>query len=162
MQLSGTDGIVSTARTLVQREGLISLFRSLPVTYAMNVPFAGLLVTINENLKSRYMNSENASVAAYFACAAISGSLAAVLTTPFDVIKTRMQTQNVVSSICKQTKKPCATPIYCTIRETIKKILADDGLKGFTAGALPRMLYYLPGAAVSWTTYEQVKRYLDA
>mmetsp|Transcript_28021 Transcript_28021/g.50185 ORF Transcript_28021/g.50185 Transcript_28021/m.50185 type:complete len:305 (+) Transcript_28021:3151-4065(+) len=162
MQLSGTDGVVRTASTLIKKEGAISLFRSLPVTYAMNVPFAGFFVTFNENLKSVFLDPDNYSVASYFACAALSGSLAAVLTTPFDVVKTRMQTQTEVSSICKQTNKACSTPVYCTIRGTIKRVLAEEGLKGFTTGALPRMLYYLPGAAVSWTTYEQIKRYLEA
>lgn len=162
MQLNGTEGIASTARGLMRNEGVVSLFRSLPVTYAMNIPFAGFFVTFNENLKSLCLSPESTSVSAYFACAAVSGSLSAVLTTPFDVVKTRMQTQDEQSSLCKQRNKPCTSPVYCTIRVTVKKILAEEGWRGFTAGALPRMLYYLPGAAVSWTTYEQVKRYLEA
>jgi hypothetical protein len=127
----------------------------------MNIPFAGLFVTFNENLKSKLLSPEDYSVAAYFACAAVSGSLAAVITTPFDVVKTRMQTQHEPSSLSKETKVPVLSTVYYTLRGTIGHIWAEEGLRGFAAGALPRMLYFLPGAAVSWTTYEHVKRHLE-
>jgi hypothetical protein len=127
MQLNGVEGIFSTASALIRSEGSASLFRSLPVTYAMNVPFAGFFVTFNENLKSLCLTQQSTSVCAYFACPEVSGSLAAILTTPFDVVKTRMQTQDTQSSLCKQRNKPWTRPVYCSIKATAKQILAEEG-----------------------------------
>lgn len=115
----------------------------------MNISF---FVTFNENLMSLWLTQQSTSVSAYFACAAVFGSLAAILTTPFDVVKIRMQTQATLSSLCKQGNKPWTRPVYCSTKAAVKKTLAEEVYRGFTLEAVPRMLHYLPREAVSWTT----------
>ena len=62
----------------------------------MNVPFSAALVSINENLKVMSKPTEsNYTFSLYFGCAFIAGALAAVITNPLDVTKTRLQTQNM-------------------------------------------------------------------
>jgi solute carrier family 25 iron transporter 28/37 len=95
------------AREIVNKEGITSLYRSLPITMVrlvllkfMNVPFSGTLVTVNENLKTKLkpQNTEH-PIAWYFLIAGlagifliIQGGFAAFLTTPLDVVKTKLQT----------------------------------------------------------------------
>ena len=50
--------------------------------------------------------------------------------------------------------------IYKDIFSTIKSILQEEGLRGFTKGAIPRIMSQAPSAAISWSTYEIIKRYL--
>ena len=50
--------------------------------------------------------------------------------------------------------------IYKDIFSTIKSILNEEGLRGFTKGVVPRMLTQAPSAAISWSTYEIIKKYL--
>lgn len=92
-------------RNLVKDEGLKSLYRSYPVTVMMNIPFAATVVCVNENLKT-YVKPWNKSNphSWYFMCAAIAGGIAGVITNPLDVIKTRLQTQEIKPS-CKRLRE---------------------------------------------------------
>lgn len=162
IQLNGRVGALAMARKLIREEGTVSLYRSLPVTMLMNIPFSGLLVTINENLKSYFLGEHYEGMLGYFICAAIAGSVSAALTTPLDVIKTRMQTQHETSSI--HTRNRCLKGKnklrYLSIKNTIRHIWCHEGLHGFAKGAVPRSLFFLPSSAVSWATYEYIKQLL--
>ena len=39
-------------RSLIKEEGYRGLYRSYPVTVMMNIPFASVVVSVNENLKT--------------------------------------------------------------------------------------------------------------
>jgi len=161
IQLNGRVGALVMARKLVREEGVVCLYRSLPVTMLMNIPFSGLLVTINENLKSYFLGEHYEGMLGYFVCAAIAGSVSAALTTPLDVIKTRMQTQHETSSInTKKSLKVKNKLRYLSIKNTIQHIWSHEGIHGFAKGAVPRSLFFLPSSAVSWATYEYIKQLL--
>ena len=165
---------------IIHTEGIISLYRSLPITLIMNVPQAAFFMTIYVILKSYVFSDKKIGLAGYFACAGIAGAISSGITTPMDVVKTRLQTQSEKSSVFLAenselsikyvgcTKPECQTfdensckkPRYCTIRGTVKLIIQEDGFKAFYRGVIPRMLFVLPGAAVSWSTYEYIKSLL--
>jgi hypothetical protein len=96
-------------------------------------------------------------------CAGLSGSLAAFCTTPLDVVKTRLQTQDeklVISRLNNDNTVSYNKIPYNSIRETVVQIFKEEGIRGLWRGAVPRMLFFLPGAAVSWSTYEHIKKLL--
>lgn len=74
----------------MKEDGLKGLYRSYPVTVAMNIPFASTIVMINENLKTLVKPEEKTRpLPWYFMCAGIAGGVAGMVTNPMDVIKTR-------------------------------------------------------------------------
>ena len=60
----------------------------------------------------------------------------------------------------KPPEPPCmATPKYSGGLDAAKNILRSEGVPGFFRGLLPRVITHAPAVAISWTTYESVKRF---
>ena len=95
LQLRGRLSIKNCISELLAKEGISSLFRSLPITILMNTPFNAIMISIYENTKI-ILNPKkwNYPFIGYFYCASIAGSIAALITHPMDVIKTKLQTQH--------------------------------------------------------------------
>ena len=171
---------------IIRKEGIRGLYRSYPLTVTMNIPFASCVVCCNENLKTVIRPWErNNSYFWYFICAGTAGGLAGLVTNPLDVIKTRLQTQEVKPSCpslrkmwenkkqielknLQTTQKQNASndyklevrSRYTDIRATASYIYRTEGLIAFTKGILPRMSINVPSTALSWGTYELVKSFL--
>ena len=69
----------------------------------------------------------------------VSGSFAGFIVTPFDVIKTKLMTQNASTS------------------EVISTIWKEEGIKGMYRGAGIRMIYLGVGGSAFFGIYEQLK-----
>ncbi|UKJ90534.2 mitochondrial carrier protein [Theileria orientalis] len=159
---------------IISQEGVRALFRSFHITLLMNVPYHSLLVSIMHLVKqvdgSRSIagvkDSSLSSVGAnntngnkdvenykHFIYAGIGGAVAGALTTPFDVIKTRLQTQ-----ACRMdTKRPKLQIKYKNVITTFENIYRKEGLRGFMRGVTTRIGMCTPSAAISWGTYESLK-----
>ena len=78
-----------------------------------------------------------------------AGACAGLVSTPLDVVKTRIQTQRRGAGIRARTAV-----------DVMRDIWRQEGMRGFMRGGSARVLYYMPSAAICWTTYETVKRML--
>ena len=89
----------------------------------------------------------------------MAASVASLSTHPLDVIKTRLQTQDV---LCKGscTLRLNSAPKYPSFSVAVKTILKEEGVNGFYRGLVPRALLSIPAAATCWGTYETVKQLL--
>ena len=156
-------------RHLIKTEGVWSLYKSLPITILMNIPQSALFMTFYENLKSMLYPDGQVTMSGYFYCAGLAGSISAGLTTPFDVIKTRLQTQHEESKVLKREEPKSKSPLsqpqsthrYEGVRSTFDYIWITEGVSGFFRGLGPRMMIFLPGAAISWSSYEYIKKLLE-
>ena len=180
LQLGCYKGAVDCTRSIIRTEGLSALFRSYPTTLVINAPYGAVLVTANEKLKewlvpaSESSASDQSSVSSlsrYFVSAGIAAACASVMTHPLDVVKTRLQTQDCFcrapppncprrAVTIAQTPQP-VKPRYTDFVTSVKLIHAEEGLRGFYRGLIPRAALSVPGAAMCWGTYESVKTLLD-
>ncbi len=79
--------------TIIREEGIWGLYRSYPITVFMNIPYATVVVCVNENLKTHVKPWDRGNPHLYyFLCAGTAGGIAGLLTNPMDVVKTRLQT----------------------------------------------------------------------
>ena len=156
LQLGCYDGVSDCVRRLVKSEGVAAFFRSLPTTLLINAPYGAVFVAANETLKGHLPQG---SLAGHFITAGIAASVASLSTHPLDVVKTRLQTQDV---LCKGscTLRLNSAPKYPSFTVAVKTILREEGVNGFYRGLVPRALLSIPAAATCWGTYETVKQLL--
>jgi solute carrier family 25 iron transporter 28/37 len=172
LQLGCYQGAMDCTRSVIRTEGLGALFRSYPTTLVINAPYGAVLVAVNEKVKSYLIppDSDHATKQAllprFFLSAGIAAACASVLTNPLDVVKTRLQTQDC---FCKEPPVSCPrrqvpmtprTPKYTDFFTSVKLIHAEEGIRGFYRGLIPRAALSVPGAAMCWGTYESVKAFL--
>jgi solute carrier family 25 iron transporter 28/37 len=179
MQLGCHRSIGSCLQAIWRTEGLSALFRSMPTTLAMNVPFGSVLVAVNESLKLHLgianRQSSHSSLLWYFLCAGISGAIASGATQPLDVVKTRLQTQDLLVASASQSpsssSSPSASPQpgsvgfrpkYSGFCSAVATIIREEGGLALYNGLLVRMLHATPAAALCWGTYETVKSLLNS
>jgi len=97
LQLGYYAGMGDCFRQVLATEGLGAFFISYPTTLLMNVPYAAILVASHESLKLVLNPSGGQNVPAFLLSGAISGTIAAAVTNPMDVVKTRLQTQGLTA-----------------------------------------------------------------
>lgn len=70
----------------------------------MSLPFNSAIVFFNEKLKYIFNVKPGDHHLSYYLCGGIAGALAAIPTTPFDVIKTKLNTQECWKKMCRKQK----------------------------------------------------------
>uniref|UniRef100_A0A673N6I0 Mitochondrial glutathione transporter SLC25A39 n=1 Tax=Sinocyclocheilus rhinocerous TaxID=307959 RepID=A0A673N6I0_9TELE len=144
----------------VAQDGWLSLWRGWGPTVLRDVPFSALYWFNYELVKAQlceWYRAPQTSFTISFTAGAVSGAIAAILTLPFDVVKTRKQIQlgemealGVVS-----VKKPSST------WNMMRNIWIDMGYRGLFAGFLPRVIKVAPACAVMISTYEFGKTFFQ-
>lgn len=114
----------------------------------------------NESLK-KFLNPEGGYDSGVVALSgALSGAFASAITTPLDVIKTKLQVQSLStpSASAGVGAAPGAAYFvqYSGCLAAVRSI-ATQGAGGFWLGLGPRICMYGPSCAISWAAYEAVK-----
>ena len=135
--------VISSIAALAQKQGTASLWKGLGATLWRDVPFSGLYWANYEGLKSWFNRNgrEGASVA--FTSGAMSGIIAALFTSPFDVLKTRRQA--LVMSTSSHTT--AAIPL-------LRHMVRTEGYSALYAGIGPRMAKIAPACGMMIACYE--------
>ena len=138
-----------------------SFFRSLPTTVATNVPYCSLMMMSNESLKKWLNPSGEYEMKVYLVAGGVSGVVAAGLTTPLDVVKTRLQVQSLSVHAADVGAAPGEAFVvrYDGFREAVQYIRTQGGFAGFWRGLGPRMAMFGPSCAISWVAYETCKQF---
>eukprot|EP01113_Clastostelium_recurvatum_P036081 TRINITY_DN5096_c0_g1_i4.p1 TRINITY_DN5096_c0_g1~~TRINITY_DN5096_c0_g1_i4.p1 ORF type:complete len:166 (+),score=28.62 TRINITY_DN5096_c0_g1_i4:143-640(+) len=157
-------------------------------TLMRDVPFSGIYWSVYELCKNALNKTIHAAegsssttvpVAISFASGATAGTLAAVITTPIDLVKTRIQvagskptyTTKMLPSgqreICfngnnycfRRFSHVCCPPPKPTALGTFKSIVREEGWTGLFRGIVPRAARVAPACAIMISSYEFVKGY---
>ncbi|KAG0465038.1 hypothetical protein HPP92_019202 [Vanilla planifolia] len=149
-------GVSDCVRRVLKEEGFRAFYASYRTTVLMNAPFTAVHFATYEAAKRGLMevspeSADDERLLLHATAGAAAGALAAILTTPLDVVKTQLQCQGVCG---------CAKFSSSSITEVIQAIIKRDGYGGLMRGWKPRMLFHAPAAAICWSTYEASKSFL--
>lgn len=169
MQFKGIDqgkfGLISSELwRSVQSEGFKTLLRGLQPTLWRDVPFSAIYWTILEptklfiikklkKLNTNESASDSVNTFVSFGCGAFAGAIAAALTTPFDVAKTRQQTLLYSTKLSSSSANKISKCPSSTWRQ-LKEIWREEKWKGLTKGMGPRVAKVAPACAIMIGSYE--------
>ncbi|KAH9841662.1 S-adenosylmethionine transporter [Rhodofomes roseus] len=137
----------AAARLVLSQEGLRGFYRGYATTVMREIPFTSIQFPLYELLKLRLSQAlGRRPLHAYEAavCGSIAGGVAAALTTPLDVLKTRVMLD--MRDTAKQSMP--------SIPARLKQIYVSEGLRALFSGVVPRTLWISAGGAVFLGVYE--------
>lgn len=151
-------------RTILRVDGWRGLYAGYLSTVLREVPFDAIEFALYEHMKEAWRSSGDSGAGAPGATpggikkdlvlwqnallGSIAGGTAAAVTTPLDVIKTRMMTQT----------KTQASDRYSGWGDAAKRILREEGGGALFSGIRPRVLWISIGGAIFIGSFEELKR----
>ncbi|KII93584.1 hypothetical protein PLICRDRAFT_35809 [Plicaturopsis crispa FD-325 SS-3] len=148
-------GTLTTVRALVVANGASHMWRGLGASLWRDVPFSGLYWAGYESSRSaceRGGYGRGAGVS--FVCGAASGTAAALVTSPFDVLKTRRQALVMRTAVRSVEKRGLGTA------GLLRELVRTEGVGALYAGILPRIAKIAPACGIMISCYEGIGRYL--
>lgn len=142
-------GVDSSGRaalaSVIQTQGPRGLYRGWGALAMRDLPFDIIEFPLYEWFKSEWTKKKGGKLAPWQGslCGSVAGGIAAGLTTPLDVVKTRLMTQSPGQ--------------YSGVASCLRSIVKDEGAGALFAGAVPRMTSIAFGGAIFFGAYETAK-----
>lgn len=152
--------VFGVVRQVLAASGPAGLYRGATASMATYVPFSGVYFCSYEYIKralldlvpTRAEGKLTAAPAAHFVSAVSAGTLAAVITQPIDVLKTRIQVGDIAGGSGPER----------SMLGTLRSALARGGVSSLMRGSLARVLAIAPGCGCSMTIFELVMPRISA
>lgn len=140
-------GSLAAAHLVWNMEGLKGFYRGYGTTIIREIPFTSLQFPLYEYLKlrlARYTGRKPLYAHEAAVCGSVAGGVAAALTTPLDVLKTR-----VMLDMRDTTRQD-----FPSLPERFRQIYKAEGVRALFAGVVPRTMWISAGGAVFLGVYE--------
>ncbi|KAF5311574.1 hypothetical protein D9611_009522 [Ephemerocybe angulata] len=137
----------ASARLVLANDGWRGFYRGFGITVMREIPFTSIQFPLYELLKvnaARQLGHKKLPAYEAAVCGSLSGGIAAALTTPLDVLKTRVM-------LDMRNASEGTSP---TILRRFKTIYTTEGWKALFSGVVPRTLWISAGGAVFLGMYE--------
>ncbi|TKW19023.1 hypothetical protein SEVIR_5G470600v4 [Setaria viridis] len=132
---------------IIQADGFFGLYAGYAATLLRNLPAGVLSYSSFEYLKAftlRTRGKDRLTPGESVLCGALAGAISAALTTPLDVVKTRLMTR-------------VGTEGSRTVLGTMRGVVAEEGLVGLYRGIGPRVLHSACFAAIGYCAFETAR-----
>lgn len=144
--------LFATFQQIVRHEGITGLWRgSKPAIYRAALVNLGELTTYDVSkrkiIESGVVGSGKDTLLVHVASSMCSGFVSAAVSTPADVVKTRLMSQD-----------PLTPPQYKGMVDCLHKTVAGEGVRGLYKGFLPTWARLGPWQLCFWVTFEQLRR----
>lgn len=141
---------------LVKTNGILSLWRGLGPTLLRDVPFSSIYWASYEFLKQSF-DQRQPSLQFSLTAGAVSGSVAAITTLPFDVAKTHRQIELGERDLLEDAKRKGKDSQRTS--QLLRRIYTQNGLSGLFSGIVPRVIKVAPSCAIMISCYEYGKQF---
>ncbi len=135
-------------------------------TAAREIPFAFIQMPIWEFLKVKAAAAQGLDDASKLpawhggVCGGIGGAVAAAVTTPLDVVKTRLMTQAASTCATAGAGAQVVKPYEDAMLKTMRRIAQEEGPRALLSGLGPRTFWISTGGFVFFGAYEKARHLL--
>lgn len=146
------NSVTHAVRSIYRSEGYKGLLSGFWPTLLRDVPYTAIQFSLFSICKDKFLaitRKPELSDLDATGIGVIVGAIAATLTNPFDVIKTRFMTQSTGAD-----KK------YHSISQCFRKIVAEEGFRALGRGVGARVLWVGPGSGIILAVYERTSKHL--
>ena len=152
MQAGLHENTLATVKHIFREEGIRGFFAGYLATVARDIPFDMMQFAIYEGTRSFILESQDGPLSSMenCGCGCTAGTVAAGITTPIDVVKTRMMTQGASADRIE------------SITKGLYRIGGEEGLQGLWRGVAARCLYNGLGGMVMFGMFETVRQSFEA
>ena len=151
-------GVFHCLRTVIKEEGIQAFYRSYTTQLSMNIPFQCVHFITYETFRKKFNPGGAYNPWTHVIAGGIAGATAAAITTPLDVAKTLLNTQEKCA-VCEVMHSD--TRVFITgMFNAMKLVYKLEGMKGYFRGIQARIIYQMPSCAISWSVYEFFKHRL--
>ncbi|KAG8441042.1 hypothetical protein GDO86_006688 [Hymenochirus boettgeri] len=142
-------------QTVRQTEGVGAFYRSYTTQLFMNIPFQAIHFITYEFTQEQLNPQRQYHPTSHIVSGAIAGAVAAGATTPLDVCKTLLNTQENMALSSMNISGHLSGMV-----NTFRTVYQLGGLAGFFKGVQARVVYQMPSTAIAWSVYEFFKYFL--
>lgn len=142
-------GILHCFQHTVKHESVTALYKGIGPTWLSGAPYVGLQMTAYDTLKGLIPKREDGTRNPLYTLPAggAAGLFAQTLTYPGDTIRRRMQTNGIGGR-----KK-----IYSSSMDAVMKTVRGEGIAGLYKGLTANAVRCIPGAAIQFFAYDNLK-----
>lgn len=140
-------GLLQSAKKLYKAEGSLGFYRGFQATIQREIPFACIQYPLYELLRRSWSTDGHLEPWKGAVCGSFAGGFTGFITTPLDVIKTRV----MLSPDPNLTSHPI---------DAMKQIVRESGPRRLFAGALPRTAWISLGGFIFFGAYEKSGAFL--
>ncbi|XP_074141695.1 mitoferrin-1 isoform X1 [Sminthopsis crassicaudata] len=142
-------------RAVWRKEGLRAFYRSYTTQLTMNIPFQSIHFITYEFLQEQMNPLRGYNPQSHILAGGLAGAIAAAATTPLDVCKTLLNTQeNMALSLAN------VSGHLSGMANAFRTVYQLSGVSGYFKGIQARIIYQMPSTAISWSVYEFFKYFL--
>ncbi|GFZ49616.1 Putative mitochondrial carrier protein PET8 [Saitozyma sp. JCM 24511] len=152
-------GSINSALSTLRYDGPKGFFRGFGMTIARDIPFTAIQFPLYEALKSflsrNYLDGRRPTPGEAAICGSIAGGFASAVTTPLDVVKTRVMLEaRTHMSPTAGPLEPVPSPSILSFLPRLLGILRNEGLGTLYSGWAPRTFAISMGGAVFLGIYD--------
>lgn len=148
-------------RKIAATEGVGAFYRSFSTQLVMNMPYQTVHLVAYEFLRRHLNPAGDYDPPTHLLAGAGAGGLAAAVTTPFDVAKTLLNTQEACPGANAAQQATLTGRRYISgLASAMRTVYEVSGPTGFAKGLSARVCFAAPATAISWSVYEFLKHTL--
>ncbi len=141
--------------TVSRKEGLAAFYRSYSTQLTMNIPFQAVHFIMYEYMQEHFNPQRQYRPETHILSGAAAGALSAAVTTPLDVCKTLLNTQENVALSSAHISGHLSGMV-----SALRTVYRLGGVPAFFKGIRARVIYQMPSTAIAWSVYEFFKYFL--